>query len=231
MKTALGLLFWFGIVFTVVAPIVIGVRLENTTMAGMALVGGAFITFISRLDQMSELSLGPLRAKMREKIEEADETLEQLRETAATMSKASLGHMMASSFWAGLSLAQRFKLHDEVISNLRGLGASDFQIEQADAIWLCGIPVIYSRAVCNALRGAQSAADRISRTNEQQALVKKITEMQDFDDNWKIPTSNQIRRLLQDENAITELVKKWLDDYQHFEETGEIRDLDQFVKM
>lgn len=229
MKTALGLLFWFGIV--VVVPLVIGIRLENTTMAWMAFVVGAFITFISRLDQMTELSFGPLRARMREKIEEADETLERLRETAATMSKASLGHMMASSFWAGLSLAQRFKLHDEVISNLRTLGASETQVEEADKIWKGGIPVIYTRAIGNALRGAKSSEDRISPTDEQQALAVKIDEMSDLDDNWRVATSEEIRRLLEDAGELTTPVKKWVDDYHHFEETGEIRDLDQFVKM
>ncbi|MEE9294142.1 MAG: hypothetical protein V3W34_04135 [Phycisphaerae bacterium] len=64
-------LFWLGIVFTLVAPIVIGVAYGDQTTNWIAALCGAFVTFMAKIESIAELSLGPVKARMKEKMEEA----------------------------------------------------------------------------------------------------------------------------------------------------------------
>ena len=61
-------LFWLGVAFPVIAPISLGVLGHGGT-AWVALLSGVFITLISRLSDIAEITVGPIKAKMREFIE------------------------------------------------------------------------------------------------------------------------------------------------------------------
>src|SRR5437879_1322551 len=83
-------LFWAGIIFTLLAPVVIGVYFQNSSSAWIAVTCGVFVTLMAKIDDLVEFSLGPLRARMRETISEANATIEQLRKVAATSARATL---------------------------------------------------------------------------------------------------------------------------------------------
>ena len=63
-----------------------------------------FVTFMARIDDLTELSLGPVKAKMRETIKEAYATIEELRNVAAISAKAILTDIMAGTFMGGMNL-------------------------------------------------------------------------------------------------------------------------------
>ena len=68
------------------------------------------------------LAFGPLRAKLRKTITEAEATLKQLRSVAAAATKAALADSMSANFMAGLTLKSRLQLRDELMRALDEIG-------------------------------------------------------------------------------------------------------------
>jgi hypothetical protein len=62
------IVFWVGMAFVLLAPIVIGLFTSNATIAWLALIGGAFVTLMSRFESLAELTLGPMKVKMRDSL-------------------------------------------------------------------------------------------------------------------------------------------------------------------
>ena len=128
-------LFWVGVVLTIAAPLIIGIKYEDPSTSWVAALCGAFITFISKLDQISELSLGPVKAKMKEKIDEVDKVLKQLREAVTVTSHATLTDLMAGGMMGSMTLGKRLEIHENIILNLRAIGASEEQVAMAEKDW------------------------------------------------------------------------------------------------
>jgi hypothetical protein len=64
------IMLWLGVAFVLIAPTTIGLITTNSTSAWVATVCGAFVTLMSRFANLTELSLGPVKAKMREAAQE-----------------------------------------------------------------------------------------------------------------------------------------------------------------
>jgi hypothetical protein len=63
-------LFWVSVVFVLLAPIVIGLT-SNATIAWLTLVCGTFVAMMSKFESLAELTIGPLKVKMREVAQES----------------------------------------------------------------------------------------------------------------------------------------------------------------
>lgn len=96
-----AVLFWAGAIFTLVAPLVVGMLSRNPTTLWVVALCGAFVTMLTKIDDLVEISLGPVRAKMRETIREATATIEQLQAVAASIAEVALTDLMASNFMGG----------------------------------------------------------------------------------------------------------------------------------
>ncbi|CAG35144.1 hypothetical protein [Desulfotalea psychrophila] len=224
------LLFWIGIVFTLVVPPIIGVYFGDQSTSWAAALCGAFVTFVSRLSELAELSLGPVKAKMKEKVDEASATIEQLRNVAVANSEATLTDLIAGNFIDGMSQAKRLQIHDNIICALRQIGATDAQIENAEKDWKKGITVIYHRIIRRVVMGREQASVINSKTTENQnAAASEMQDLLDFD-NWMAPSPHQIEMILKKYSVRSSEINFWVSDYKHFLECNEIRHGDQFVK-
>jgi hypothetical protein len=117
----------------------------------MAFVCGAFVALMARLEDLAEVSLGPVRAKMREALSEAAATIKQLRQVAASLATSALSELMAGSFQEGIPLTRRLELYDQVMEDLDKLGILEEQRRQATAEWQNDIHLIYCRIIRMAL--------------------------------------------------------------------------------
>jgi len=224
----LKILFWLGIIFTLFAPLVIGIYFNDQSTSWEAALCGAFVTFIARIGDLAELSLGPVKAKMKEKIEEASATIEQLREVATTNSEATLTDLIAGSFMGGMSLKKKLSLHDNVVKALKGIGASEQQISVAESDWRKGICIIYQRAIRQAVEQREDPSIiNINATEEQKKAGAEINELQNFE-KWETPTPSQIRKILKKYGIASESVETWVNDYEYFLEHNEIRNREKF---
>ena len=227
----MNFIFWCSVIFTLVVPLVIGIGFKDPSTSWVAALCGAFVTFIAKFDALAELSLGPVKARMKEQIAEAAATLEQLREVATATSRATLTDLMAGGFMGSMSLKKRFELHDNIISSLKKIGAGAEQIEQAETEWKKGVSVIYHRAIkkCVELREEPSQVN-IYAPEPNKKAGQEIQDLLEFE-SWSTPTPHQIKTVLKKYEISVTSADEWLNDYQHFLNTNEIRRKEGFIKQ
>lgn len=224
-------IFWIGIAFVLLVPIIIGVYFDDPSTSWVAALCGAFVIFMAKVESLAELSLGPVKAKMKQKLQEASATIEQLRNVAVTSSEATLTDLMAGSFMGGMTLEKQLDLHDKVINALHEIGASSEQIEKAETDWNKGVSIIYHRAIMKAVEERKHPNQiNTQATDEQKAAGKEIQDLLDFK-NWAVPTPHQIRTVLDKYNISSEDADKWIGDYEHFLQNKEIRNREEFVNQ
>ena len=193
---AMTFLFWCGTLFTLFVPLGIAIITKNANASWLSALCGAFVIIVAKLDNIAELSLGPLKAKMRETIQEALATLEQLREIAATSAKATLTDSMAGNFMKGTTLENRLDLHDEIVKSLISIGVSKQQIEEATKMWNKGVGIIYHRGIRVALEGRKKPnLVNTQASDEVRAASNEFLELIEFD-KWKAPTPDEIEKFI-----------------------------------
>lgn len=217
-------LFRVSIVFVLVVPVCVSLYASNSVGAWIALLAGSFTALMSKFDALAEFSLGPLKARMREAADEATATVAQLRELAASLSQGFLTDLIASSFMGGITLAKRLEMHGDLISKLKTLGVSDQRLQEIQTDWTKGIDVIYHRAIRDEMLAPLSNEDR-KRYND---LHHQIEELADFA-TWNVPSPDVYKAFARTHNLLTSTVESWIEDFQHFRQTGEIRRRSEFV--
>ncbi|SBW11257.1 conserved hypothetical protein [uncultured Alphaproteobacteria bacterium] len=214
-------LFKAGTTFTLAAPIIVGLKYHDTSTAWIAALCGAFVTIVSRFDDLTKVSLGPLKAEMREAINEANATIEQLREVATTITDATLTDLSAGMFWGGLSTKSRLDYHPKMIASLQKIGASQEQIDRAEAGWRNAIGILYLNHITKA---AEAAAPNAS------AFTPARGELRNAFKDSVAPAPSALEQVLSSHSLTSPEIKQWLDDYHHFLATKEIRRYDEFAK-
>jgi hypothetical protein len=217
------ILFPVSVCFILAVPISIGLFFHAISVAWLAALCGAFVLLVSRLETLAELSLGPLKAKMRQTIAEAAATVDQLRDIATPMISAFLIDLISGSFMGGISNERRLQLHDELIDKLKALGATEEQLRKAEDGWRKGINVLFHRIIRNQI----VEAARPSTTANQ--LASEVRTLLDFD-NWSVADPKSFEELARKHQVLTPQVQSWIDDYRHFLVANEIRRRDEFVR-
>lgn len=194
------------------------ILMDNITGAGAMLVAGLVAILVGRLDHVEEFALGPLKARLRASIAEANATVQQLRAVALGFAEASLTDLMAGNFMDSMSLRQRLAVHDVIVKALVDLGVSQQDVQKVSADWNKGICLTYGRAIRKVLPNpdadARTAYDALSKFDE-----------------WREATPDEIQSFVDQRGLNTPNVAAWIDDYRHFLRTKEIRRLDEFVKQ
>lgn len=224
-----SVLLWVGAIFTLVVPALVGVWTRDASTTWVVAICGAFVTVLTRLDDLVEISMGPVRAKMRETIREANATIEQLRTVAATTAQVALTDLMAGNFMGGTSLEKRLELHDRIIETLRNVGVPEAQIRAAESDWRKGIGVIYHRIVRHYLEG-RTERNHINLRSPPELLAasKEFHDLLDFK-TWSAPDPGKMESFITEKGFMNEAAREWIADYRHFLDSGEIRRREVFV--
>ena len=105
-KRVLNILFWVAAMTAFIGP-TLGILLGYTQAGWASLVSSLVLMFATRFETVEELSFGPLKAKLREKIEEVDKFIKPLNKLALTLSEVTLTHLMGEGRWGGLGYDQK----------------------------------------------------------------------------------------------------------------------------
>lgn len=143
-----------GSIVTVFLAVMFGLLGKPAEM-GLIIVAGAIVLAFFNIDKIQKFKGAGFEAEMKRAVDEANATIEQLREVAATSAEAILTDLMAGNFFDGTTLETRLNLHDQLIVNLKEIGASNRQIQKADRMWRKGIGVTFHRGIRNALEGRE----------------------------------------------------------------------------
>ena len=195
------------------------VIMDKNASAFAILIAGTVAVLVGRLNLVEELSLGPLKARLRASIDEANATLQQLRAVALSLAEASLTDLMAGNFAIGMSLHQRLATRDVIVNSLLDLGLTESEVEKASANWDKGIGLTYGRAIRASLPKTLEPAIR----SAYDALTK-------FDE-WQAATPDELETFVNKHKLNTAETAVWIDDYRHFLRTKEIRRRDEFARQ
>ena len=114
------ILFWLAAMTAFICP-TLGIFLGYSQAGWASLVSSLVLMFATRFETVEELSFGPLKAKLREKIEEVEKFIEPLNELALTLSEISLTLVMGEGRWDGLSYDERFRAREQIDALLDSL--------------------------------------------------------------------------------------------------------------
>lgn len=107
------MIVFIGFIYVLVVPVLLFLDISSLEESLCVSAIGTFLIIISNFEALRELSIGPLRAKMQDKIKEATVTLEELKEITAALSENTLTQLMASNFWDGMTLKRSLKFMTE----------------------------------------------------------------------------------------------------------------------
>ncbi len=212
-----------GLVATIVA--VFWLKLD-AKQAGVVLAASVFLLLASRLDQITAFSFAGAEAKLDRKVAEADATLNELREAMTTFAQAMLTSSMANEFMDGLPTRRRFDYHDQVMDSLRDLKLTSTQLAKAESGWRQGVAILYHRLFANVVAHQLKSSDKPNQ--ERSAIVDKLHKLGDFS-TWTSPSPAVVRDFLKKEGVYNAELEQWLEDYEHFLTTGELRRRDSFL--
>lgn len=205
--------------------------LGKSTEMGLIIVAGAIGLAFLNIDKIQRFKGAGFEAEMKKAVEEANATIEQLRNVATTSARATLTSLMAGNFMNGTTFENRLELHDQLISNLAEIGASKRQIEVADEMWKRGIGVIYHRGIRNKLEGRKHPSQlNIEAGEKVLAASREFQDLLKFDE-WKAPSSREIEKFIESKGLMNQELKDLIDDYRYFESTGIIKRKELFVEL
>ena len=201
------------------------------TEMGIIVVAGAIGLAFLNIDKIQRFKGAGFEAEMKRAVEEANATIEQLREVATTSAEVILTDLMSGNFMDGATLEKRVELHDQLINNLKDIGASEKQIKKADEMWRRGIGIIFFRGIRSALEGREKQSQ--INTKAEKHVLDASREFQDLlkFKEWKAPPSTQLREFCNKKDVMNPEVDELLKDYAEFENTGKFRRRDVFVKL
>jgi hypothetical protein len=218
-----------GGAFTLAAPLLVGIFTRDVALATLAAACGAFVTLLAKVDDLVELSLGPVKARMRETIEKAAATIDQLQNIALVSARAQLTSLMSASFISASNLAQRLEVRNQVVGALEALGIPKDGIAVAETEWRKGVGVIFHRYVQLYLTRVQSRGG-VQLPVSATTAAKEIEDLLDFR-SWTAPSPEQIRSVLDRHGIVPPPeLDEWLLDYRHYLNTNEIRNVAKFVE-
>ncbi len=227
----MAFLFWAGIIFTIVAPVYIGIQYDDPSTSWVAALCGAFVSFMAKIENIAELSLGPVKAKMKQEIKEAAATTEHLKAITTVTSEGFLTDLMAGNFMGGMKLDKRFELHDKVINALNEIGATPEQIARVENNWKKGVAIIYHRTIKKTIEEREHP-NKVNPNAPQNAkdAGKEIQDLLNFSE-WEAPAPHVIRTVIEKYDISSPEAEKWISDYENFLLTGEIRNREEFLKQ
>lgn len=221
---ALGMTLWVGVLLIgIVAVRALGV-VANTGDQWTLILCAFFLVFVSRIDDLALLSLGPLKAELRAKVTEAEEAIEQIRTLAARLAGFVLTQTAASWFLEGEAADDQLRTASEWLDLLDRIGVSEEERHRARERWDIGVAMVFARAIAEEAgkvkRGGKTLYAEIDPASPSFVSVRP----------WHATGPDDIEAELTRRNLIVGDVPELLADYRQFCKTGTFRRRDVFVK-
>lgn len=209
---------------------ILGVLGKPTEMGLIVIAGAISIAFLN-IDRIQKFKGAGFEAEMRQAVEQAHATVEQLRTLAAASAESTLTTLMADNFFDGTTLSTRLDLHNRLIRSLEEIGVPQPKIDEADRMWKKGIGVIYHRGIRYHLEGRSQ--DNHVNCKADPTVLEASKQFQDLlhFEKWEAPSSNNMKAFIEAKNLMTPELAELLNDYAYFEKTGKIRRQDIFVAL
>lgn len=218
--------YWLGVAaIVIVAPS--AWLFSGWNGAGFAVLWGLLLIVVGRFDRVTQFSFGAtgLMVQLQQKIDEATATLEQVRSLATATSFALLSELMAGEFSYGSPLTKRIEVRNRIIAELKSLKLPDEKLRQAEAGWQEYGAILYTGKIRSVVVKEMKAA---GRSGDEIGTFESEFKTALQPNTWTAPTASAVREFLQKRGLLSAVAAKWIEEYQQFLNTGEIRRPDEF---
>ncbi len=214
------LLFGMGILYVIVAP-ALSFMIDNPKEpAVFFLISGVLLTVLSRFDDVSELGLFGLKAKIEHALRDAYATLEQVKEFAKISAMSSLSNTARSSWWSGIPDQQTREMLKSTQEVLRKLGCSEQEIVEISKDFHDCQLLDYRQVL---IAGGESKIPN----SKDQACQKEWLELRDRPESPAVHP-DELKHFLEKHNFMTEENKKRLEGYAYYYKYNEFQDFEDF---
>lgn len=221
---------YFLALYTLVLPAASEFFLNNSTLAWILLLSAPVALVIVQFDRLTDFSLGPLKARMRETIRDASATLDQLRKVASSIANNSLTQLAYSEFISGMPLKEKITVQKELIQQLEAAGLSEEDISFSNQGWKKGISSIYHLKIAPHIDERNHPFQINSKTSPERLAARE--EFDSVGGNLgRTRSPSEMKDFLKKHEISSKDVDAWISDYEHFLDTGEIRRIDIFCNL
>ena len=222
--------FWLGAILIVALPVFFAIYQSAKPGTILVMIApGAAIAILAKIDLISEFSLGPLKAKMKETITDAEDTLRELKRLSLAFAEPQLTQLMAGNFGFsdGLDFFRRRELADGICESLRQLGIPEPEIKAARTEWDNGLTQIFANEIQHRFERRKEPRKVNFDEPERRKIGESFKKFVDFGSGWRAPSYNAIISFFSDNGFrnLDEDVKVALSAYDKFERTGQLGDL------
>ncbi len=205
-----SILFWLGVVIASIVPLVLAAIKVEQPPWSMLVASGVLLMLATRFDVVEELSIGPLKAKLREQIKKTELTLAHLRRFTIPLAKSIATMTMAEGRWdGGTSLAERMQMKEELDGALKQLEVSEGEKEEVYRPWNGMLEFDHAHRIGNT-------------SNLSRELIEKINLLHDFRTR-RIAPAAEYERIIREANAMTPTIEEEIADLEHFQRTRTLR--------
>lgn len=206
--------FWrhafYSLAVTLIA-IFVYLLLQGRDGQFLALLAAFMCLVAARFDDIAKFKLSKdgLEGEMRQVLDEAKATLEQLHSVAETQSRMILWSMQAHGRWGGFDFDSQTEMRETVVANLRALGVSQAKIDAVLSVEHPYIDFDHASFVTNAVDTTSFNVDTTAAWNEFFSPdIRKGFGCQ--------PSPDELEAFLAKWNLITGEVNERLTDYRHY---------------
>ena len=124
-----------GFILLVASIFVFGLKGMAAEMGIAVAASGVFLAF-ANLDKFSEFKGAGFEAKLREAVDEANATIENLKSVAAPLLTTTIDLLAKDGRWAEIRPSKNHALYDKLIALQADIGISDCSLEKAKSQYL-----------------------------------------------------------------------------------------------
>ena len=214
-KRVLKVLFWVAAMTAFIGP-TLGIFLGYNQAGWASLVSSLVLMFATRFETIEELSFGPLKAKLRKKIEEVDNFIEPLNKLALTLSEVTLTQMMGEGRWGGIGLKEKFKAREKIDALLDNLNIEDDERSKIYDKWNAYLESDHANKIVD--QSSQYPENFCQRLNSLRINQLTISPAADY------------RSLFVTEDLLTSEIDALIKDLEHFQQHRTLRRSDTWFQ-
>jgi hypothetical protein len=210
-------LYFMAIAYIASAPFVFFLDGESAKLASLVLTSGVLLAVFSRWNDVTELSLLGLKAKIEKALDETHATIEQVKELAKIMSVSSLANTARSGWWGGILEDQRLEIFDSTVLGLTQLGFKQKEIDSITQDYInCTMANYKSK-----LLGSQ-IPDQATQECHQEWLALRHQPVAD-------PLHpDRLRAFFDKHIVMNDVLKKRIDGYDHYYKHHKFLDFEDY---
>lgn len=204
------------ILLILIITTVMGFRELTGEMITLATLGGIGL-FAFQMDKFESFKGPGIHAQMRKTVDEANATLDQVKEIAQVVAKISVSDMGLGNFLAGMPIRAQFQYRDELENALKKLQISQAHIYKVDALWLNAVQQMYFNEIIKYLPKTtiSSPEDHSKKVSSKQILSNFREVCTNI--RAEISKSNKLKTWLSNNNLLNGEVAMLIDELIEYE--------------